>query len=155
MPRAMKLQVDWGEPIAMRLASRQGSRYVANLEGAPVTSGVYVFARAHGSAFEALYVGQARNLRVRLEQQLNNLRLMEYIREAKAGHRAIMVGALVTTRGQKVDTCLPVIERAFIRYFLAEGHHLANIHGARRLMHEVRSRRRPMHFVPLTTYVDL
>jgi hypothetical protein len=56
----MKLQVDWGEPIPMRLASRQGSRYVANLEGAPVTSGV------DGRVFEALCVGQARNLRTPL-----------------------------------------------------------------------------------------
>jgi hypothetical protein len=150
----VKLHVDWSDPIPMRLASRQGSRYLANVDIAPDSGGIYVFGRTHGHAFEALYVGKANSLRVRLDQQLNNLDLMEYVRQAKAGRRVIMVGALVTKRGQRVNTCLPILERAFIRYFLSQGHELANIHGTRRVQHEVASTGRPMHFVPLLTYID-
>lgn len=147
----MKVQLDWLNPIPMRPASRRSSQYIADTDDLPQEPGIYVFGRTHGRAFEALYVGQANQLRARIEQQLNNLRLMDYVRQARQGRRLIMVGTL--TRG-RIASSLTIAERALIRYFLAQGHDLANIHGAKRRQHEVESRYRPMHFVPLLMYVD-
>jgi hypothetical protein len=49
---------------------------------------------------------------------------------------------------------LPIVERAFIRHFLSEGHDLVNIQGARLRQHEVESTRRPGGFVPRVMYLD-
>lgn len=147
----MKVQLDWFDPIPMRPASKGSSQYIADTDDLSQEPGIYVFGRTHGRAFEALYVGQANQLRARIERQLNNLRPMEYLRQARQGRRVIMVGTL--KRG-RVASGLTIAERALIRYFLAQGNDLANIQGARRRQHEVESRYRPMHFVPLLMYVD-
>jgi hypothetical protein len=41
--------------------------------------------------------------------------------------------------GQREPNCLPLIERAQIRYFLAEAHDLVNIQGTRPRQHEITS----------------
>ena len=106
------------------------------------------------TSFEALYVGKATNIRHRIHQQLNNLRLMQHVQEAKAGRRILFVGSLIPKPGQKVERCLPIIERAFIRYFLSEGCDLVNIQGAKLRQHEVASSYAPRNFVPKLMYVD-
>lgn len=50
-------------------------------------TGIYVLGRRWGSQIEALDVGKASRIRGRLKNQLNNLRLMQHLRNAKAGKR--------------------------------------------------------------------
>jgi hypothetical protein len=145
----------------MKLASRQRlsdagqlGMYLVDLDRLPRASGVYVFARQWGSGFEALYVGKATDLRQRLKTQLNNLRLMQHVHGARTGRRVILAGTLVTKRGQQIDRCLPIVERAFINYFLLKGDDLVNIQGTHLRQHEIESTRRPGKVIPQVMYVD-
>ena len=104
----MRLQVEWSDPVLMRVGPRGTLGYVVDVDQLPVHPGVYVFGRKWGSnGFEALYVGKANNIRSRLTGQLNNLRLMQHVRSAKAGRRIILAGTLITKRGQQVGSMPP------------------------------------------------
>jgi len=150
----MKLQVDWGHPLSMRLASRQGLIYLVDLDSLPRAAGVYVFGRQWGGGFEALYIGKADNIRGRVRNQLNNLRLMQHVRNAKSGGRIVLAGSLVPRPGQNAMSCLPILERTLIRHFLSEGHDLVNVQGTHIRRHEVESTRRPRYFVPRVMYLE-
>lgn len=148
----MNLQVEWSPPIPMRRV--RSLNYDLDLDKVPDSGGVYVFGRRWGDSFEALYVGKALNVRSRVNGQLNNLRLMSHIKEAKAGNRIVLAGTAKPRRGQQMERVLPLIERSLIRYFLSEGHDLVNIQGTLLRRHEVVSTNRPMRFVPSRMYID-
>ena len=86
--------------------------------------------------------------------QLNNLRLMSHVRDAKDGSRILFAGTVITRPGQQIEKCLTLVERSLIRYFLSEGHDLVNISGTLLRRHEVASMHRPMNFVPSLMYLD-
>lgn len=151
----MKLSVEWTRPIPLKDATRQNLIYSVELDRLPSVSGVYVFGRRWGSQFEALYVGKANGIRGRVKGQLNNLRLMQHLKNAKTGRRIVLAGSLVTKPGQQLDRCLPLVERALIRYFLSEGHDLVNKQGTRLRRHELTSSgRHPKKFFPKLMYVE-
>lgn len=133
----MKLYVEWTRPIMLTDGTRQNLIYATDLSKLPRVAGVYVLGRRFGSGFEALYVGKAGNIRGRVKRQLNNLRLMQHLNKAKAGRRVVLTGQVVAKPGQQLQKCLVLIERTLIRYFLSEGHDLANKQGARLRRHEV------------------
>lgn len=121
----------------------------------PDAAGVYILGRRWGRRFEALYVGKANAIRGRVKTQLNNLRLMQHLRNAKSGERILLAGRVMTRPGQKLDAVLPLVERALIRYFLSEGHDLVNKQGTRIRRHEVLSSgRHPRRFVPSLMYLE-
>lgn len=134
----MKLHVDWSRAISLRYR-RAADTYVVALEKVPKKAGVYIFGRKYGKKFEALYVGRANRIRGRVNHQLNNLRLMHHIRDARSGKRILLAGTFVALPGQQKERCLPLIERALIRHFLSEGHDLVNISGTHLRQHEIDS----------------
>jgi len=71
-----------------------------------------VFARRWGGGFEALYVGKANNIRARVKQQLNNVRLMQHLKDARNGSRVVLAGEFVAHGRQSLPACLPLIEKA-------------------------------------------
>ena len=149
----MKLHVEWSKPIPMRKVP--SLMYNVDLDLLPAAAGVYVFGRKWGTTgFEALYVGKALNIRHRIRGQLNNLRLMTHIRDAKMGKRVVLAGSLAVKGGQQVDECITLAERAFIRFFLSEGHDLVNISGTKLRQHEVNSTHVPMRFVPDMVFLE-
>jgi hypothetical protein len=151
----MNLQVEWGRPVQLKDASHENMIYKLDLDKVTTASGVYVFGRHWGSQFEALYVGKAGNLRSRVKGHLNNLRLMQHVHNAKTGKRIVLVGRLVTRRGQKLPKSLALAERALIRYFLSEGHDLVNKQGARLRRHELASAgQHPKRFFPKLMYLE-
>jgi hypothetical protein len=150
----MKLEVDWDDPVLLRPVPRQGPMYDVDLSTLPDTAGVYVLGRKWGTGFEALYVGKALNIRARIKGQLNNLRLMQHLHGARTGARVIVAGRLVAKRGQQVERCLPIVERAFIRHFLSDGHDLVNVQGTLLRQHEIESVHRPWRFVPAMMYLE-
>ena len=118
----------------------------------PETAGIYLFLRTHGGNAEALYVGKASNLRSRIKQQLNNLKLMTGIKDAANGEKRLVCAELSLKQGQKADAALPVCETALIRYYLGQGHGLLNVQGARLHYHEIDSVRNDLkRFLPATT----
>jgi hypothetical protein len=138
----------------MRDARRQGQIYAVDLERLPTSAGVYVFARRWGSSFEALYVGKANNIRSRIPQQLNNVRLMQHIWNARSGARVVIIGEFIARGGQRLPISLPLIEKALIRHFLSEGHDLVNVQGTTLRQHEVLSENRPLAFVPGSIFLE-
>jgi len=148
----MNLQVEWDPPSAMRRL--RSLTYKLDLERIPDVPGVYVFGRRWGDSFEALYVGKAKNVQARVKGQLNNLRLMTHIRDAKAGNRVVMAGSIITRPGQQIDKCLTLVERSLIRYFLSEGHDLVNIQGTQLRRHEIASSKTPRWFVKNKMFLD-
>jgi len=129
--------------------------YLADLPKLPTTSGVYVMGRRWGSDFEALYVGKATNIRARVQSQLNNLRLMQHLRNAKTGSRVVLAGRILARPGQRMEQCMELVERALIRYFLSEGHDLVNKQGTRIRRHEIESEgRHPKRFIPNEMFLE-
>ena len=47
-------------------------------------------------------MGKAGKIRARVKGHLNNLRLMQHLRNAKAGKRLVLAGRLLTKPGQAV-----------------------------------------------------
>ena len=151
----MRLAVEWTRPIPLKDAAKQNLIYSVLLDKLPPEPGVYVFGRRFGGHLEALYVGKANRIRNRVRVQLNNLRLMQHVKNAKAGKRIVLAGRIVTKPGQQRDRCLPLVERALIRYFLSEGHDLVNKQGVRLRRHEVASSGKfPKHLFPSLMYVE-
>lgn len=151
----MNLQVEWGRPVRLRDASSEDMIYSVDLARFAVGTGIYIFGRLWGSQFEALYVGKAGNIRGRIKSHLNNLRLMQHLRNAKNGNRIVLAGALITRPGQRLGKSLALAERALIRHFLSEGHDLVNKHGMRLRRHELHSLGKyPKRFFPRAIYLE-
>ena len=148
----MDIGVQWNPEVQVRRV--RGVIHSLDLDDLPDRPGVYVFGRRWGNGFEALYVGKAMNVRLRVKSQLNNLRLMNHIRGAKAGTRILMAGVVVTKPGQKMDKCLALVEKTLIRYFLSDGHDLVNVQGTQLRRHQVGSVQTPRWFVPRSMYLD-
>src|SRR5712675_495456 len=113
----MDLYLDWWEPIDLTWSKRTG-QYELDSDEVPEAAGVYIFGRGHGAAIEALYVGLAANLRLRIKQQLNNHRLMRHVERAKTGARGVIIAEWRPRPGQTAKKSLPLIERSLIRHFV-------------------------------------
>jgi hypothetical protein len=151
----VKLHIDWARPILLRDGAKENLIYLVDTNRVTAASGIYILGRRWGSGFEALYVGKANNLRSRVKGQLNNLRVMQHLKNAKTGKRIVLTGRLVTKPGQRLEKSLLLVERALIRYFLSEGHDLVNKQGTRLRRHEVvSSGKHPKRFIPGTMYVE-
>lgn len=152
----MKMAIEWMKPVVLKDARSENLIYRADIERLPLYPGIYIFGRRWGRGqFEALYVGKANQIRGRVRGHFNNLRLMQHLRNAKGGKRLILAGKVVTRPGQRIEKCLTLIERGFIRHFLSEGHDLVNKMGTRLRRHEVHSLgSHPKRFLPRLMYVD-
>lgn len=151
----MIFTLEWSRVVRLRDASKQNMIYAAPLDKLPEGRGIYIFGRRFGNSFEPLYVGQATNIRGRVKGQLNNLRLMQYLKNARAGKRILLVGQLKGQRGRSRGKALDLVERAFIRHFLSEGAELANKQGVRIRRHEVLSNgRHPRRYFPSPIYLE-
>jgi hypothetical protein len=149
----MDLYLDWWEPIDLTMSKRTG-HYELDSDEIPETAGVYIFGRGHGEAIEALYVGLAANLRLRIKQQLNNHRLMRHVERAKTGVRGVIIAEWCPRPGQTSKKSLPLIERSLIRHFVLEGHDLVNKNGASLRQHRITSRGRLRRLLPSRLYLD-
>lgn len=135
----MILKYEWGRPLQLRDGSKENLIYTTTLTKLSQASGIFIFGRRYGHGFEALYVGQATSIRGRVKSQFNNLRLMQHLRNAKAGKRIVLMGTFRAKPGQKLKKCMDLAELALIRHFLSEGHDLVNKQGVRLRRHEVES----------------
>jgi hypothetical protein len=123
----MKVELEWQKELPLKYHERDA--YELDLESISDGPGIYIFGRRHGSLFEALYVGKAGSLRGRIKTQLNNHRLLTHIWNAKTGRRIVMLGEFKAKQRQTAVSCLPIAEKALIRYFVSKGHDLVNLQG--------------------------
>jgi len=127
----MELKLKWHKPKRLTDASKDNGIYGINLGDIPERTGIYIFYREYGAVREALYVGKASNLKSRIKQQLNNVKLMKGIENASKGYRRIVYAEFIAKRGQQEDKCIALIERALIRYYLALEDNILNKQGTR------------------------
>lgn len=135
----MKLNIKWNKPIALVKEKNNGLIYSLKLDKVPDAPGIYIFGRLYGTTYEALYVGKSGNLRKRIKEHLNNLKLMKHLEKAKSGERIMITGQAVTLPGQKLEDVIRILERAFISHFLEKGHDLVNVNGVAIKHHEINS----------------
>lgn len=133
----MKIDFQWREPIRLYMGRADFPVYSVDLEGLRTTPGIYVFCRKWGKSFAPIYIGQAKNLRVRVKGQLNNARLMYTLKNSANGTRYLLHGYPKTKRGQQMSKILNTIEKAFIERAMGQGVELFNKQGTKRLTHLV------------------
>lgn len=132
----MEIDLEWKKELELN----HKVKYEIDFESISVKPGIYIFGRRYDTSFEALYVGKATaSLRGRIKTQLNNLKLMTHISNAKSGKRVLMLGEFNAKQKQNPDDCLPLAEKALIRHFVSQGHNLVNIHGVKILHHSISS----------------
>lgn len=119
-------------------------------------AGVYVFARSFGKLVVPLYIGQAKGLRSRITQQLNNASLMLTIQNADIGRRILLVARLKLHRGQQKKKVLDIVESSLIKHALAQGHDLLNKQGVKTKVHTIKSKgnHSSKQVAPLTMLVE-
>jgi hypothetical protein len=99
-----------------------------------------VFARRFGASHEPLYIGQADNLKLRINQHLKaNVALMKALREAKSGARSILIAEIRTRQGQQVQRVLDIVERAFVAEAVRAGFSLVNRQLVSQSFHDIAS----------------
>lgn len=134
---ALKIDATWSQPIGLTDASSENLIYGSDLSDTPTGPGVYVFARIHGNSISPLYIGQAANIKSRLEQQFNNVRLMMGLKQAASGKRVLLVAEVHLKPGQRRDKVLDVLESSLIGHALATGATLLNKAGTKTPAHEI------------------
>jgi hypothetical protein len=135
----MDLEVRWAPPQALFKSSENAIYEVDNLDDISDRPGVYTFARIHGTSLAPLYIGRALDLRRRIKQQLNNLRLMKAIERSQRGTRALFCAEFIGKGGQSASKAIGVIESALISTALVEGYELLNVQGTKTLVHSIKS----------------
>jgi hypothetical protein len=83
----LNIEASWSKPVQLTVATAGAIYRCDDLECLPDAPGVYVFYRKHGDRISPLYVGKTRNVRKRVVQHLDSVRLMTAIYESEAGGR--------------------------------------------------------------------
>lgn len=137
----MEINSEWGKPIKLNdlsnkpLTFKDGTGknfiYHFNSDNTPTGPGCYVFYNQHGKKLSVLYIGQADNLKKRLEQQLNNLSLMLGIKRSLSGKKHLVYCKVAIRQGQKLQKVLDIVESNLIKTALSNGDQLLNKQGTK------------------------
>jgi hypothetical protein len=135
---ALNIEAVWSKPLGLKLARSGAIYHCPELFSIPMDCGVYIFGREHGEAAAPLYIGKALNLRRRIEQQLNSVRLMTGIREAQSGARFVIYCLPQLKRGQRAVRVVSILEQALIAHALSEDFELLQTQGTKTPNHTIR-----------------
>lgn len=153
----MKIEFNWDKPIELKKDLSGKLHYIMDYDALPDGPGVYVFARKHGSALEAIYVGQALNIRSRMKSHTKHgIVLMKHIMDqAKNGRRLVFFSQCKIRKNANLKDALKIAEKALIRKFVASGNDLINIKGKKISYHEVIfNGKQPKKFIPSSLLVE-
>lgn len=145
----MDLLVEWDEPVELRQVENGNLVYDCDLNLVPEAAGIYVFARRYDSKHYPLYIGQAQNIRARIEDHFKkNVPLMMGVLHAGNGARVVMVARFVAKRGQQLGNALDVLEKAHIEYAVGQGHELLNKQGVKFKLDAITSTGKKLSYSP-------
>jgi hypothetical protein len=134
----LNIEACWSKPVRLTVATA-GAIYVCDeLDRLPAAPGVYIFYRKHGERIEPLYIGKSGDVRNRVFQHLDSVRLMTAIYESQAGGRYVICCEPKVKSGQKMSRILGVLENALIDYAMAEGYELRQKQGTKRPNHQIK-----------------
>jgi len=153
----VEIEMKWRKPIPLRSGARQGMIYTfeESLLPKPNKAGIYVFARMVHEYVIPLYIGQGGDLKQRIQQQFNNLKLMKGIEKAPPGKRRLMIARVKLRPGQNQDSVLKVAEKACIESALSQGFELLNKQGVKEKVHSIVSHYRYANFRPFPKVMKL
>ncbi len=134
----LNIEARWSHPIIIRLAKVGAIYECEDLHEIPSEAGIYIFGRCHGESRAPLYIGKALNLRKRIEQQLNSVRLMTGIKEAASGNRFLIYCVPKIKPGQRATQVVKLLEDALISHALAFDHELLQKQGTKRPNHTIK-----------------
>ena len=103
----------------------------------PSQPGIYILGRKYGNSISVIYIGKADNLKGRIDQQLNNVKLMMALKNSGKGRKILMFGKVKTKPGQKRGKILSLLESNYIEYAKLSGNELVNILGVKNPYHEI------------------
>lgn len=146
----MEIELEWLPSISLKNVSAKSNNLIYNceLKKIPEDAGIYMFGRKHGKCVFPLYVGQAQNLRKRIKQELNSLKLMKGIQDSLNGNRILLIAKLCPNRGQQEKKLLDIAEKACIEHALSEGNELLNVRGTKTPIHTIISSGKKRHRGP-------
>ncbi len=126
----MKTKATWSYPIKLLSRKKHNLIYYINLDNIPEEPGCYVFYTKYAGSISMHYIGKANNLKSRIKEQLNNVRLMMGIKNYMNGKKFLMYflvdGGLKTKKKKIVK-----LEKQLIKYATLEGHELINKIGTK------------------------
>ena len=96
----MRIQLLWNTPIILGSSTTlRETMKNFDLKELPTSAGIYMFYRQmkNGSQ-EVLYVGQTTNIRSRVKDHFNSLKLVEWLEDTQQGSK-MLVFADIKTRG--------------------------------------------------------
>ena len=135
---ALFINCSWSEPISLVDGTKENQIYHTDeIDRIPDKPGIYVFARSHGESVSPMYIGQADNLKKRIEQQFNNVNLMMSIKNAPKAKRILLYCEAKIHKRQNRKQVLAILENALIDHALSEGHVLVNKQGTKRPTHKI------------------
>jgi hypothetical protein len=133
----LNIEACWTQPVPLRRATAGAIYDCHEIDELTAEAGIYVFYRKHGERFEPLYVGKSTNIRKRVVQHLNSVRLMTAIKEAGTGGRYVIGCQPLAKPGQDVNKVLKILENGLIDYFMAQGFSLKQKQGTNRPNHQI------------------
>jgi hypothetical protein len=137
--RAVDLEIFWHGPVHLREARAHEDLIYAcdHMDAIPSLPGVYIFGRLFGDNVDPIYIGRATDLRRRIKQHIDTVRLMRAIKRRPNGARVVLIGQWRAKKGQQEDRALPLLEAALIKFALAEGYELVNDKGTKTAVHTI------------------
>jgi len=140
----MMFEIKWESPIELRLAPRQ-RRYTWDRSNILMIPGVYIFGWMDGEKFKAIYVGKTIKMKQRINTHHEGDALMDRLIVMPNEPRVLFIGYVFPDGGtDKVRRkVLSIIEKALVRYYVAEGHDLHNSYGECIKKHTVKSKNAP------------
>ncbi|HWU89835.1 MAG TPA: hypothetical protein VN253_21385 [Kofleriaceae bacterium] len=125
------ISISWQRPLELTSGHAHNMIYMCDLDAIPDAAGVYVFGRVFGDSFAPIYIGETESLQKRIWQHLQYVPLMMSLQNARSGTRYLHMGVLEGKRGQNGKSALQRVERAMIKYALAQGYELVNEKGTK------------------------
>lgn len=129
----MELRFDWQSPIKLTQNKKiiDKDEYINEIENKP---GIYYFARDFGDKSEPFYIGETKNLRTRLKQHLETVRIADILRGMKVkdapkisnGSRSFHFAYFKPKPGQNTEKSLKIAQRFMISEALASNLPLLN-----------------------------
>jgi hypothetical protein len=127
----MQIEARWKQEVALTPVKVGTELFNVNIDLIPETSGIYVFMRRYEKKSYPIYIGQALNIRKRIVQQKNNLKLMLGISRHDKGAKSVLCCVIRFKPGQNKAKTLSILERAIIDHCLTQGYELLNKQGVR------------------------
>lgn len=134
----MDLEVTWHKPLKLKDGAKDNLIFkVDDIDKWYGCSGLYMFCRRHGENIMPLYIGKADNIGKRINQQLNNTKLMKGIENALNGEKVLVIGEFISKGGQGTTKAISIIEKALIEHALGKGLDLINKQGTKTKVHKL------------------